>query len=215
MKRMLSGLIDRFQAKFPPNRLTALAMGILIPFVITPAAAYVAVYVPKHFPGLPTFSVAQLVAFGVAGGGGALLAGITAGYKWLDGWQRSEGATHSRIIEAARRDHEVQLEAMRLDSAERVAIAEQAGSSAEAAYALDMIGSQGPIESASPPPPPFPVPTVPDPFASPPAAAEGPEPAAGGEDGAPPVPLPPQAAAERAAQGDGIASVERVAPPGQ
>lgn len=87
---MLNNLIDRFQAKFPPNRLVALAMALLLPTVITPAAAFLAVWVPAHFPGLPTFSAEQLTAYGVLGGSAALLAGITAGYKFIDGWQKDE-----------------------------------------------------------------------------------------------------------------------------
>lgn len=90
MRAWFSGLLDRFQAKFPPNRLVALAMVMLLPTVIVPAAGYFAVWVPQHFPGLPTFTAAQLTAYGVAGASAALLAGITAGYKWLDGWQKHE-----------------------------------------------------------------------------------------------------------------------------
>lgn len=87
---MLNSFIDRFQAKFPPNRLVALAMALLLPTVIAPGAAYVAAWVPAHFPGLPAFSAAQLTAFALAGASTALLAGVTAGYKYIDGWQKDE-----------------------------------------------------------------------------------------------------------------------------
>ena len=90
---MLNRLIDAFQAKFPPNRLTALVMALLVPTVIVPLSAYLTVWVPAHLPGLPTFTAAQLTAYGIAGGTAAFLAAITAGYKFLDGWQKHEART--------------------------------------------------------------------------------------------------------------------------
>jgi hypothetical protein len=87
---MFNALIDRFQAKFPPNRLAALAMGLLLPTVIVPASAFVTAWVPAHFPGLPAFTSGQLTLFALAGGAAAISAGITAGYKFIDGWQKDE-----------------------------------------------------------------------------------------------------------------------------
>lgn len=153
---MLNSLIDRFQTKFPPNRLTALAMLVLA----APAAAlggYVAVWVPKHFPGLPTFTPKQYTGFLVTGAGVVALAGISAGYKFLDGWQKDEHDRRGAAIEAAQRDHEAHLEAMRLESRERIAIAERAGSSDEAAevlgHALDAPGAALRASMPASPPP--------------------------------------------------------------
>lgn len=107
---MLNALIDKFQATWTPNRLVAAAMALLIPLAIAPAAGYVAVWIPQHFPGLPTFTTAQLTAFGIAGVSAALLAGVTAGYQWIDGWQKHENrqayvkdaeAEHRRALELA------------------------------------------------------------------------------------------------------------------
>lgn len=190
MKPFLSALIDRFQAKFPPNRLTALAMGALIPLVITPAAAFLAVWIPAHFPGLPTFTAAQLTAYGILGGSAALLGGITAGYKFIDGCQKDE-----------KNQLELALEEARLESKERIVIAERAASPWEA---LDALGGlhdgQAPttparrsdwaaaIGSLAPPMPPSPDSDL----SQEDVAAPSPS--------APPVPAPPHEAAREAAQ---------------
>lgn len=102
---MLNQILDSLQAKFPPNRLVALAMVTLLPFIAS-GAGYLAVWVPAHFPGLPPFTAAQLTAFGVATVSGILLAGITAGYRWLDGWQKDEARRHDTAQKAAEREHQ-------------------------------------------------------------------------------------------------------------
>jgi hypothetical protein len=112
---MLNSLIDRFQAKFPPNRLVALAMAIALPTVIAPAAGYVAAWVPANFPELPTFTSGQLAGFAVTGFGAALLAGVTAGYKWLDGWQKQESRQHDRAEAILDRRHKEILTALEAD----------------------------------------------------------------------------------------------------
>lgn len=113
---MLNNLIDSFQAKFPPNRLVALAMAILLPVVITPAAGYVAAWATVNLPGVPGLGTAELIAVGGAAAAGTLLAGVSAGYKWLDGWQKDEEGVRQleRLgVEEAYRNrqqqHEVEL----------------------------------------------------------------------------------------------------------
>jgi hypothetical protein len=107
---MLNALIDRFQAKLPPNRLVALALAVLVPTLIAPAAGSLAVWVPAHFPGLPAFTSAQLTAYGVAGVWAALLAGATAGYKFIDGWQKHESRESAKAheLELARIEGEIE-----------------------------------------------------------------------------------------------------------
>lgn len=85
---MISALIDKFQATFPVNRLVALAT----PLVFVPISAWFSGYVAKHFPGLPAFSSAQITGIMVAGS----VAALTAGYKFLDGWQKHEQRVHPR-----------------------------------------------------------------------------------------------------------------------
>ncbi len=102
---MLNQILDSLQAKFPPNRLVALAMVTLLPFIAS-GAGYLAVWVPVHFPGLPPFTAAQLTAFGATTVGGILLAGITAGYKYIDGWQKDEARRHDTAQKAAEREHQ-------------------------------------------------------------------------------------------------------------
>lgn len=115
---MLNALIDKFQAKFPPNRLVALALALLVPAVIVPAAGYVAVWVPAHFPGLPTYTAAQYTAFGITGATAALLAGVTAGYRWLDGWQKHEGREADAKLKRLAQEHEKVLAVLRADNPE-------------------------------------------------------------------------------------------------
>lgn len=149
--RMLHDLIDRFQAKFPPNRLVALAMGLLLPTVITPAAAFLAVWVPAHFPGLPTFTAGQLTAYGVLGGSAALLAGITAGYKYIDGWQKHERGKRTLVLaeiesEMARAERENKL---------KVALASTAASPEHAIEAIEQaFGANAGVKSSDAAPPP-------------------------------------------------------------
>jgi len=90
-------LIDKAQATFPPNRIVAL----LTPTVFVPVSGFLAAWVAKHFPGLPQFSSAQITGFMLVGG----LAALTAGYKWLDGWQKAEerdelGTAPQKILRA-------------------------------------------------------------------------------------------------------------------
>lgn len=89
MFSMISGLIDKLQAKFPPNRVVAL----LTPFVTAGVAAGAA-WLSQHFPGLPQPDQATELGFAIAGASAV----IAAAYKWLDGWQKDEIAkTHARI----------------------------------------------------------------------------------------------------------------------
>lgn len=119
---MFNALIDRFQAKFPPNRLVALAMALLIPTAITPAAAYVATWVPAHFPGLPAFTPAQLTAFAITGGLAALTAGVTAGYKYIDGWQDHEERTFFGKPEPGEDSDRVEIAKIEAEAAKIVAL---------------------------------------------------------------------------------------------
>lgn len=83
VKHLIGSVINGLQAKFPPNRIVAL----LTPVVFVPVAAFVAAWVPKHFPGAPTFSADQLLASATTGAVSAL----AIAYKWIDGWQKHEG----------------------------------------------------------------------------------------------------------------------------
>lgn len=112
---MLNQLIDSLQAKFPPNRAAAAAMVVLLPFIAT-GAGFLAIWVPAHFPGLPVFTAAQLTAFGATAVGGILLAGITAGYQWLDGWQKHEAHQHQAAQAAVDREHELALAVARSEA---------------------------------------------------------------------------------------------------
>jgi len=113
---MLNRLIDTLQAKFPPNRLVALALALLLPTVIVPVSGYVAVWVPAHFPGLPAYTPAQYTAFAITGIGAALLAGITAGYKFIDGWQKKEGREVTERLEHLAQEHEKVLAVLKADN---------------------------------------------------------------------------------------------------
>lgn len=113
---MLNNLIDKLQAKFAPNRLVALAMAILIPTVITPGAAFLAAWVPAHFPGLPAFTAGQLTAFAITGGGAALLAATTAGYQWIDGWQFDEARKHGAEQARLEREHQLRMAIVKSES---------------------------------------------------------------------------------------------------
>lgn len=188
----ISGLIDRFQAKFPPNRLTALAMLVLA----APAAAlggYIAVWVPKHFPGLPAFTPDQYTAFLITGAGAVVLAGIAAGYKFIDGCQKDEANRFNLAVEEAH-----------LETKERIAVAQLASTAFEAAELLGLGGAGGTpvaaVAAASPPPPPSPVVTPPS---APPVPQEAAHAAVAAPDPPPPVPVPPHQAAQAvAAVGD-------------
>lgn len=197
---MLNSIIDNLQAKFPPNRLVALAMALLIPTVITPAAAFVAVWAPTHLPGLPAFSTAQLTAFGIAGASAALLAATTAGYKWIDGWQRHEGAQYRQgvdAIEVAQRElerfHEKEVALIRAaDSPERgVEAIEQLlggrplGLGGEEGVPPEEGSPSATVASAAVPPPP-PQPAQSPPVDLPPPPADGPPPVPSPSDPDPP-----------------------------
>lgn len=80
MKRLLSFLIDKFQATFPPNRLMLILAG-----PITAASIWVSATVTANIPGVE-------LPVGIVGGaiGAAALITITLIYKWFDQWQRGE-----------------------------------------------------------------------------------------------------------------------------
>lgn len=166
---MLNSLIDRFQEKFPPNRLVALALALLVPLAITPGAAYLAVWIPSHFPGLPTFTVEQLTGFAITGATAALIAGTTAAYKFIDGCQRDERNKSIAASVAANHGHAEHIKAMELESQERIAAISSASSPE---HALELLGhpvnefaSNTPaaaVAGAVPPPPPPPGDLFPD-----------------------------------------------------
>lgn len=197
MKQALNGLIDRFQAKFPPNRL-ALVFGP----VIAIAAAAVAPWLAEHFPGLPQFSTGQLTVYGVAGA--AAVTGLA--YKFIDGCQKDEKTKAIQVENELLCVHQRHLESMRLESRERVAIAEQADSPWAAAEALGISepDTPGAAVSASVPasPPPVEVSApAPGSFGSSELPDQNPEHQVAEElreTGLPPVPTPPHAAAEQA-----------------
>lgn len=88
---MLNALIDRFQAKLPPNRLVAL----LTPLVFVPASAALSAWIGAHFPGL-NLSEGAIIGFGTA----AALAALTTAYRWMDGWQKDESRQSATAHEA-------------------------------------------------------------------------------------------------------------------
>lgn len=115
---MLNSLIDRFQAKFPPAKLTTL----LTPTVFVPASIWITGYVAKHFPGLPAFTTGQVTAFMIAGG----FAAMTASFKRVDGWQKHE-----------KREADAELVQLRDENAAHLAVIEKAQSPTEAEMALE------------------------------------------------------------------------------
>lgn len=178
---MLNALIDKFQAKFPPNRLVALALAVLVPLAIVPAAGYIAVWVPAHLPGLPTFTAAQYTAFGVTGAGTALLAGATAAYKFIDGWQKHEGRKADAELKRLAQEHEKVLAVLRADNpefAKSVLDDLQGGTPASDAVSVPTTAAPTavvvpPLEP--PPPPPTAAQTVPVPRPEPPPRSDGEE----------------------------------------
>jgi hypothetical protein len=191
MRALLSSLVDRFQAKFPPNRLVALAMAVLA----TPLAAlggWAAVWVPLHFPGLPHFTGGQATAFLITIVGGGLLSLVVAGYKFLDGWQKHEAhmsaqwlAGHEAAREHLQREHELKLRVLGMENP------------FHAREALDQFeGSPGPppdtpaaaVSAAEPPSAAPPAPTPPEGERAPQEAGENVPPPPQGTPGAPFLP---------------------------
>jgi hypothetical protein len=84
--KLLNGVIDYLQKKFPPNRVVAL----LTPLVFVPASAFVSAWVAKNIPSAHLNPAEVSGAFVVGG-----LAAVTATYKWLDGWQKHEERGHT------------------------------------------------------------------------------------------------------------------------
>lgn len=187
LRAFLSGQIDRLQATYPPNRLVALllvALGL-------PAAAiggYVAVWVPKHFPGAPTFTAGQYTGFFLAGVGVVALQAATMAYRFIDGVQKDEQHVTLLADAAVTRDHTEHIEAMRLESAERIALVEKAE---DAQHAQELLGiapagpevarssPAGALSDTLPPLPTDPAPVAPiDPMAAPAAPLEPAQPAA-------------------------------------
>lgn len=132
----LSGQVDALQVKYPPNRIVAILM-VALGAPLAGLAAIAAVWVPRHFPGLPAFTGAQYTAFFITGAGVVALAVVTAGNKFIDGVQKNELNTIRAADGAAARDHAVQLESMRLESQERQSAIIHASS---AEHALDLLG---------------------------------------------------------------------------
>jgi hypothetical protein len=79
--KLLNGIIDYLQVKFPPNRIVVL----LTPLVFVPAAGYISAWVAKQIPGVD-LDPALVSGVFVAGA----LSAVAAAYKWLDGWQEHE-----------------------------------------------------------------------------------------------------------------------------
>jgi hypothetical protein len=206
LKAFVSGQIDRLQATYPPNRLTSILMVVLA----APLAAlggFLAVWVPKHFPGMPHFTAGQYTAAFVTGAGAVLLAAITFAYRFVDGVQKDEFHVTGLADAAAAREHVERLESMRLESQERVAAIAHAQT---AEHALELLGHGTDVPSGTPAeavgatlPPlgadPMPIPHVPDLGLSEDAGEPGPvgtlqnpEPAPPAPETAPEVPPPDQ-----------------------
>jgi hypothetical protein len=87
----MNGIIDWFQATFPPNRIVVLLGGIL-----TAVSGAIAAWLAAHFPGL------QLGAAEIAGiMAAALLISIRLLDRWIDQWQRGESIDAAADVEAA------------------------------------------------------------------------------------------------------------------
>jgi hypothetical protein len=78
--KLLSPIIDRIQAAFPPNRVC-----ILLAAPIVAASAWISGFVSANIPGvtLPTGVIAGII-------GAACLVAVTLIYKWFDQWQKGE-----------------------------------------------------------------------------------------------------------------------------
>jgi len=84
MTKLLATFAAYLQAKFPVNRIVVL----LTPVFVT-LSGYASAWMAEHFPGLPQFTSAQITGFMVAGA----VAGLTAAYRWLKGWEAHEART--------------------------------------------------------------------------------------------------------------------------
>lgn len=99
---MLDELIDGLQAKYPPNRV-AIALGVVLTALLAPAAGVAAAWVQTHFPGLPAFTPAEVLAGAGTVTVAVSTAVVTLAYKFVDGWQKREAAKHAivaRILES-------------------------------------------------------------------------------------------------------------------
>lgn len=174
LQNWVSAQIDQLQAKYPPNRVVA----ILLVALGAPLAAlggYLAVWVPKHFPGVPAFSPGQYTAFFIAGAGIVATAAITQAYRFVDGVQRHEEQVRAVASEEAQHAHTQHLEAMRLESEER-RVALQSDNPHEALELLGMPVTPAPEATvAGDPPVGVAVPTIPVPRPEPDPDDEGPE----------------------------------------
>ncbi len=93
---MLDQLIDGLQAKYPPNRI-AIALGVVVTAFLTPAAGVATAWVAVHFPSLPTFTPAEVLAAAGTVSIAVATAVITLAYKWIDGWQQREARRHDLV----------------------------------------------------------------------------------------------------------------------
>lgn len=91
MRNYLNRLIDRVQGALPPNRVVALLTPLLTP-PIAIAAAWLSPWAAQHLPGLPTFTPAELTAFGIAGAAAVVVPAVRLADRFIDGWQKHEGA---------------------------------------------------------------------------------------------------------------------------
>jgi hypothetical protein len=91
MKNLITAIVDKFQAIFPPNRLMLILAG-----PITAASIWLSAWITTHVPG------AELPVGVVAGAiGAAALITITLIYKWFDQWQKGEPIPYDADLEAA------------------------------------------------------------------------------------------------------------------
>lgn len=198
LRAFVSDQIDRLQATYPPNRVVALLLVVLG----APAAAiggYLATWVPSHFAGVPAFTSGQYTSFFLTGAGVVALSAITMAYRFIDGVQKDEQHVTALANESAARDHAGHMEALRLESAERVALVEKADN---VDHAVELLGIPG-----------LPTPEVAK--GSPAEAVGATLPPIPGQP-LPPLPMdtpPPQEAGEDVAASKPIGEVEPATPP--
>jgi hypothetical protein len=91
MIKLLAKAAAYLQEEFPVNRVVVLATPGFVAL-----SGYVSAWMAEHFPGLPQFTSAQITGFMVAGA----VAGLTAAYRWLKGWEAHEARTAPRLATA-------------------------------------------------------------------------------------------------------------------
>lgn len=143
--RVLADIWGVVRDKFPPNRVVVL----LTPLVFAPAAGFVTVWVGRHFPGLPAFSSAQLMALFVTG---ALIA-LAKAYAWLNGWQKHEERAFYGHSGPGSGD-KVEIALIEAETKKVIALIEAGHLPADVGHLLN--GSSGALGGSVPPPAPNP-----------------------------------------------------------